>query len=109
MISYEYSFEKFLDIIKDKDLPEIQLMASKEAEAAESLSSSSERGIPRARKNYIGYYKKQVGEFAFFMMSGIKPGSVDESDFRSYQPICEILVKKGQFLPSVLDHFKKSE
>jgi hypothetical protein len=109
MISDEYSFEKFLDTIKDKNLPEIQIIASQEAEAAERLSSSSTRGVSKAMKIDIGYYRTRVGEFAFFMGSGIKPGSVDESDFELYQPICEILVKKGQFLPSILNCFKKSD
>jgi hypothetical protein len=107
MTSDVYSFEKFLDSIKDKDLPEIQLIASREAEIAERLSSSSTRGIAKAGKKAIGYYNKQVGEFAFFMKSGIKPGSVDESDFKLYKPICEILVKKGQFRSDVLNHFKQ--
>ena len=31
MNSDKYSFEKFLDTIKDEDLPKIQLLASKEA------------------------------------------------------------------------------
>ena len=109
MISDEYSFEKFLDNIKDKNLPEIQLIASREAEEAERLSSSSIRGVSKTKKIDIGYYKKRVGEFAFFMGSGIKPGGVDEEDFKFYQPICEILVKKGQFLPSVLNNFKNSD
>ncbi len=92
MISDEYNFEKFLDAIKDKDLPEILILASTEAGDAEILSSSSTRGIEKATKMRIGYYKKQVGEFTFFIGHGIKPGGVDEEDFKLYQPICEILI-----------------
>lgn len=106
MILEGYSFKKFLDGIKDKDLLEIQKLASREAGEAETLSSSITRGISRDDKIKIGYYKKQVGEFAFFMAHGIKPGSVDEEDFKLYQPICRILVEKHQFLPSVLEYFK---
>ena len=109
MISYEYNFEKFLDAIKDKDLPEIIILASTETGVAERLSSSSTRGIDKATKLRIGYYKKRVGEFTFFMGHRIKPGGVDEEDFKLYQPICEILVKKGQFPPDVLNHFKESD
>jgi hypothetical protein len=109
MISKEYSFVKFLEDIKDKDLPEIQLLASTEAGVAERLSSSITRGIDKATKIRIGYYKKRVGEFAFFMMHFIKPGSVDDFDFELYEPICEILVKKGQLKSDVLDLFKGSD
>ena len=107
MNSDKYSFEKFLDTIKDEDLPKIQLLASKEAGRAERLSSSATRGIDNATKLRIGYYKKRVGEFAFFITHSIKPGGVDEEDFKLYLPICEILVEKGQLKPDVLKHFNE--
>jgi len=106
MISDEYNFEKFLDAMLDKNVPEIIASASSEAEAAARLSSSSTRGIDRATKMRIGYYKKRVGEFAFFMSHGIKPGGVDEEDFKLYRPICENLVKKGNLKSSILDQFE---
>ena len=106
MISDEYNFEKFLDAMLDKNVPEIIASASSEAEAAARLSSSSTRGIDRATKMRIGYYNKRVGEFAFFMNYGIKPGGVDEEDFKLYRPICEKLVKKGDFKSSILDQFE---
>lgn len=106
MISYEYNFENFLDSIKHKTIPEIQKETSREAERAEILSSSITKGISKRDKEIIGYYKKRVGEFAFFINTGIKPGSVDDKDFELYRPICEILVKRGEFLPSILECFK---
>lgn len=106
MIQNDYNFEKFLEAIKDKSLREIQMLASVEAEDAQRLSSSSTREIEKTTKTRIGYYKKRVSEFAFFMTSGKKPGGVDDYDFELYQPICEILVKKGLFKPDVLEHFK---
>jgi len=109
MNSNEYSFEKFLDAIKGEDLPKIQILASEEAGMAERLSSSGTRGIDKATKLRIGHYKKRVGEFAFFMSHSIKPGSVDEEDFKLYRPICEILVEKGQLLPDVLKHFNERD
>lgn len=105
MISNKYNFEEFLDAIKDKDLPEILILASGEAEAAERLSSSSTRGIAKAEKLRIAYYRKKVGEFTFFIGHGIKPDGVNEEDFKMYQPICEILVKKGQFKPEMVNLF----
>lgn len=107
MISDEYNFEKFLDAMLDKNALEIQIDASEEAEVAERLSSSSTRGIDKPTKMRIGYYKKRVGEFAFFMRCGIKPGSVDEEDFKLYRPICENLIKRDDLKPSVLDLFEE--
>jgi len=108
MISDNYNFEKFLEVMRDKNLPEIQLLASTEAREAERLSSSSSKGIEKATKMRIGYYSKRVGEFAFFMKSGIKPGGIDERDFELYRPICEKLVENGQFKPDILNRFEKS-
>lgn len=109
MDSNEYSFEKFLDAIKNEDFLKIILLASEEAERAERLSSSATRGIDKAKKLRIGYYKKRVAEFAFFMGHSIKPGSVDEEDFKLYRPICEILVEKGQLPSDVLKHFNERD
>lgn len=113
MNSNEYSFEKFLETIKDEAIKDenpnplkILLRASEEAGRAERLSSSITKGIDKATKMRIGYYKKRVGEFAFFMGHFIKPGSIDDCDFELYEPLCEILVKKGKLPPDVLDLFK---
>lgn len=59
MISDEYSFEKFLDSIKDKDLPEIQIIASREAEIAERLSSSSAKVSQKLEKWQSGIIKSK--------------------------------------------------
>lgn len=91
----------------DKNILEIQVAASSEAEEAERLSSSSTRGIDKASKIRIGYYKKRVGEFAFFMRYGIKPGDINEEDFKLFRPICEILVERGDLKPDVLKHFEE--
>jgi len=107
MISDEYIFEKFLDAMLDKNILEIQVIASREAGEAERLSSSSTRGIDKATKLRIGHYTKRVGEFAFFMKHRIKPGDVNEEDFRLFRPIYEKLVEKGDLNPDVLKHFEE--
>jgi hypothetical protein len=60
MTSEEYGFEKFLEAIKDRNLPEIQLLASIEAGEAERLSSSITRGIEKTTKMRISNYKKHL-------------------------------------------------
>jgi hypothetical protein len=106
MISNKFNFQEFLSAIANKDYHELVAAASSEAAEAERCSSSSYgKGVRKNRELGSGLYCRRVSEFAFFMKHGIKPGGVDECDFKLYLPICENLVRKGQLPLSILNNF----
>jgi len=100
MISERYSLDEFLDAVKEMDWPDIIVAASREVEQGERRAYGA-RGAVKAREMGIEYYIDEVGRFLFFIGQGMKPGNVSDWEFESYRPICENLVKKGQFIGSV--------
>ena len=105
MSSYDYSFTKFIDAIKDKDFFEIVKLGEQEASNVERTLTSGRKGVVEARKR-CGNYLALLGEFLFFMKNGIKPYGVYEENFQLYRPVCENLVKKGFFKQTIMDYFK---
>ena len=105
MISPSYNFKEFLDAMIGKDYVEIVVAANQECDAAERRSYSV-RGAPRAREMGSTQYAASLKAFIFFMQSGIQPSSADNWEFAMYRPICEALVEKKQFKPTVLEMFK---
>lgn len=105
MISPTYNFKEFLDQMVDKDYPEIVIAAEQECTAAERRSYSV-RGAPRAREMGSTRYAANLKAFIFFMRSGIRPASADDWEFAMYRPVCEALVQKKQFKPTILEMFK---
>jgi hypothetical protein len=103
MISTLCDFEEFIEKIKDKDHVEIVSLGEQEANEINYLLSRSP--IKNLRGTY-GQYLNALKEFLFFMKHGTKPDGVSEHNFLLYKSVCENLVKKGQFLPGVLDFFK---
>ena len=105
MISPEYDFDKFLKAMAGMDYYEILVKADQECAAAERRSYGV-RGAPKQRQMGSTVYARDIKAFLFFMRYGAKPAGVAEWDFAAYKPVCEALVEKGQFKPSILDHFK---
>jgi hypothetical protein len=105
MISATYDFQQFLDAMAGMDYYEILVKAEQECASAERKSYGV-RGAPRQREMGSTVYARDVKRFLFFMRTGTKPDGVTEWDFAAYKPVCEALVEKGQFLPSILSYFK---
>jgi hypothetical protein len=105
MISPTYDFQQFLDAMVGKDYHEILVKAEQECAAAERRSYGV-RGAPRQRQMGSTIYARDIKAFLYFMRYGSKPAGVAEWDFKAYKPVCEALVKSGQFKPTVLDQFK---
>ena len=99
MSSERFSFERFLSSIADMSIPEIQVATQREIAEAELMTRSRKHRESAAR------YAAKLKEFAFFLGHGIRPSSASKSDFASYRPVCENLVAKGQFKPSILEFF----
>lgn len=86
----------------EKDYVQILLAAEAEVNEAERIRRPAKSPRVRAAAEYSAFLKA----FIFFMGQGIKPGGILDEDFFLFRPLCEKLVQKGQFKPSVLDFFK---
>jgi hypothetical protein len=58
----------------------------------------------KERSRYTAY----VGEFLFWVQSGIKPSSISFEEYLLYQPLCENLVKNGRLKQEILESFKQA-
>jgi hypothetical protein len=105
MILPEYDFDKFLKAMAGMEYYEILVKADQKCGTAERRSYGV-RGAPKQRQMGSTHYAHQIKEFLYFMRYGSKPAGVAEWDFKAYKPVCEALVKSGQFKPTVLDQFK---
>jgi hypothetical protein len=104
MISNTYDFAVFIKAMVGKDYIDILRLAEQEAYEVERRSYNV-RGAPRAREHGSVHYGHELGEFLFFLNSGMKPAGVSEQTFASYRPVIEVLVERKQLLPSVLKFF----
>lgn len=104
MISRNYNFDAFIDFVADHDYLEILRLADSECSSAERASYSV-RGAAQARSLGSTDYARAIKAFIFFLRSGIQPAGASDSEFRSYRRVCEKLVEKKQFKPSVLRMF----
>ena len=81
------SLSFFLTSLFDKSLLEIVKITTEEY---------------RRFKDIQPEYSNQIGEFLFFLKSGIKPKSISTSEFLMYKPLCENLVKNGHYKKEIL-------
>jgi hypothetical protein len=106
MISRRCIPSQFIEVIKDKDYPEIIHSAHQELQEVKNLPWSG-KGVDKAKRESITDYIGFLEGFLFFMNgSGIKPSSISNSDFQLLRPMCERLVQKGQFKPEVMTLFE---
>jgi len=101
-----YDFGAFLRSIEEQDYEDILRSATREVARVEP-SLSGVRGAPERRRLGGFEYVDRLKKFLFFMRSGIRPGGLDDHEFGAYRQICERLVERGQFKPSVLDLFRR--
>jgi hypothetical protein len=99
----------FLDSVCDLDF--VEIVRQGQAEAAEIdrelYPGRGRRGLPKGMQDQAARLRRQLGNFLFFMQSGVRPADASSDEFALYRPLCERLVKKGQFKPSVLDLFDR--
>ena len=98
MISDSYDFAEFLKAIIAKDFLEMLEIAEQECIEAESR--------PYTLMGNISYSRK-LNNFIFFLEHRLRPLSASDQEFALYLPICEALIQKKHFTPSILDLFKE--
>ena len=92
MIPTKYDFKTFVEEIKDLNFNE--------------MHSATERKLTEAENQKLNSLVNEIGEFLFFLNSGIKPSSVSEFNWPLYIIPTEKLIEKGQLEPSILGIFK---
>jgi hypothetical protein len=108
MISNNYDIKEFLEAMLGKDFNEIFILAEQEAFDAE-IRSFNVKNAPKTREKGSVTYSRKVGNFLFFLRQGIRPSGASDEEFSLYRPICEDLVEKQEFQPTVLDLFQNIE
>ena len=107
MISNTYDFSKFLEAMSRIEYLEMLSLAEQEYMDANARADDP-KADPKARGSGSREYARQVGDFLYFIRRGKRPTDAPDQEFALYRPICEDLVKKKQFDPSILDLFKKA-
>jgi len=98
-----YDFEAFLRGIENLTYDQMIREANEHCRRAEAASTG--RGGPQQRAIGSIEYQTKIKQFLFFLQSGARPGGASASDFASYRPAIEALVKKGHYKPEILNLF----
>ena len=98
MISDSYDFAEFLKAITDRDFLEMLEVAEQEYVEAESR--------PYTLRGNISYSRK-LENFIFFLEHRLRPLAASDQEFALYLPVCQALIQKKHFTPSILDQFKE--
>ncbi|HEY5158854.1 MAG TPA: hypothetical protein VII93_12915 [Anaerolineales bacterium] len=98
MISDAYDFAEFLKAIINKDFQEMLEITEQECVEAESHSYTLMGNIS---------YSRKLNNFIFFLEHRLRPLAASDQEFALYIPICEALIQKKHFTPSILDLFKE--
>ena len=104
MISATYNLGEFLDAMIGKDYHEILVAAEQECAAAEYYSYGI-KGAVKARQIGSADYAFALKRFLVFMRYGARPGGIPNGEFAMYRPICESLVQRKRFRPTILNFF----
>jgi len=99
-----FDIRKFVEKIKEEDLPEIIEKTSREAKRIEN-KSFNKKGAKRARKEGSIEYLENLKGLLFFLKKGKKPDSVSDEVFQKYRPIIKNLVQKGELKKEILEKF----
>ena len=92
---YENRFDinKFIEQCKEKDWIDIIDFAQKEYERSSSKLKNVDSYINDRRIKYYDF----VHMFLFYMRNGMKPGGVNDEDFKNMEDIRDKLIEKGQW------------
>ena len=120
MFLLPYNKEKFLKSVQGEDCLEVIRLAKQEVNHADNapptrvkrgdnpLAAQTANNNEWRRKEYSKFLKG----FIFFIeqgyKSGIKPRGISDSDFQLFRPVCENLLKKGQFSSQAMTLFEQT-
>ena len=105
MISSSYNIKEFFEEVQDKDLHEIIVLTDREFATAESVAKDKYRR-PETRQHPSVRYQYLLQGFRALMMMGLRPGGYSDDDLLLFQPVCDNLVEKKVFKPSILELFE---
>ncbi|MBN1618499.1 hypothetical protein JW887_04100 [Candidatus Dojkabacteria bacterium] len=90
-------FIDFLESLQGKDIFEIHAITNNEYRECDKLKTRFPEYV-----RYVEY----IGEFLFFVNTGVRPCNISFEEFLLYKPICENLVETGSLKKEVLELFK---
>ena len=105
MISPSYNLTAFLAGIAEREYHDILTVTEQELRAAEA-AAASDHGVDAGRRDGRSAYVIALKQFLFFMRYGTKPAGMTAAEFARFRPVCERLVAKHQFKPTVLARFE---
>ncbi|MGV3704527.1 MAG: hypothetical protein ACO1NU_04030 [Arcticibacter sp.] len=99
----KYDINDFILKYQDADFLTLIVEVTKEVQHLDA------RYMRLKRNEYdegLGYYRDHVGDFLFYLNSGMVPAGIKLTGLQKFLPIIENLVNKGQFKPEALNVFK---
>jgi hypothetical protein len=107
-IPMPYNTSDFIAEASKLDLPDLVRWTERELADAERRAPPRRRSRHAPDTDYIrrGYIENLKG-LLFWLGSGKRPAGISPETFRTFRPIAEALVAKGQFLPSALADFEE--
>ena len=103
----KYDFATFLARVSELGWVEVLAEANAECGRVER-ESSGVRGAPKRRAEGSVAYTTKLKQLLFFLQSGTRPGGVEPSNFRLYEPLVRSLVAKRDLPDTALAHFVPS-
>lgn len=105
MISRNFSMHEFFERVIERSYGYLEIIAAaeREGDSVEVLlrGKTRKQTVERGGRTYV----EELGAFLFFMRFGMRPSSATDDEFQSYRRVCETLVEKGHFKPSILEMF----
>lgn len=99
----KYDINDFILKYQDADYLTLIVEVTKEVQQLDA------RYMRLKRNEYdegLSYYRDHVGDFLFYLNSGMVPAGIKLDGLQKFLPIIENLVTKGQFKPEALNVFK---
>ncbi|MNR44041.1 hypothetical protein D3C85_1627340 [compost metagenome] len=99
----KYDLNSFVEEYQDKDYITILKDLNKEINHLDVLYSK----LKRSEYDYgLTEYRKHVGDFLFFLNTGVVPNGIGIVGLKIFLPIVQNLVQKNQLIPKVLNLFE---
>ncbi len=102
----DFDLNNLIERIKDKDFIEILDDLVKERTYLKRLSLSDVKKAGKSEYKF-SQYKDHIGDFLFFLNSGMTPATTGLDGLKKFLPVINNLVEKKQLKPEVLDRFSR--
>lgn len=95
-----YDLNNFVQKYQDKNLGEILSFLFREVPHLDRLHAKLKRNQDDGG---LIFYRAHLGDFLFFLQSGVVPAGIGKDGLALFRPILENLVQKNAYKPEVLD------